>query len=419
MKKPRNTITTLLKTGFFHIFGSSVINKIVAFLSSVVLVRILTKEEYGIFTYAWNIYSIVILANGLGMENGVLQLCSERSGDVDYARRVTGFGARVGLLWDLLLAAVLLGISLFVPLKIDSADTLLQMLCLLPMVQFLYLLSACYLRSQRKNQAFSKLSTINTVLVFVISVGCAFLFREKGMVMGYYGAYAVSAVVAIFVMKVDLFRGGSLQKQEKKALMGIAVVSMCNNGLSQLMYQLDLFVLGIVDPQETVLASYRVATIIPTALIFIPMALITYVYPYFAEHRNDKQWCLRTYKKILLGLGCFNFALSAVLVAAAPLIVKILFGEAYMDAVPVFRVLSVNYFLSGTFRSLSGNLLVTQRKLKFNLLVAVLSGILNVVGNALLIPIYGPMGAAYATVMVVIFTSVLSTGYLVYTFKKK
>ena len=45
-------INTLFKTGFFHIFGSNVINKILAFLSSVILVRILTKTEYGAFTYA-------------------------------------------------------------------------------------------------------------------------------------------------------------------------------------------------------------------------------------------------------------------------------------------------------------------------------------------------------------------------------
>ncbi len=67
MEKVLPKIKTLLRTGFFHIFGSSVINKIIAFLSSVVLVRILTKAEYGVFTYAWNIYSIILILNGMGI----------------------------------------------------------------------------------------------------------------------------------------------------------------------------------------------------------------------------------------------------------------------------------------------------------------------------------------------------------------
>ena len=71
----------LFQTGFFHIFGSSVINKILTFLSNVVLVRLISKEAYGVFTYAWNIYSLVLLLNGLGVVSGLLQLCSERADD--------------------------------------------------------------------------------------------------------------------------------------------------------------------------------------------------------------------------------------------------------------------------------------------------------------------------------------------------
>lgn len=90
-----------------------------------------------------------------------------------------------------------------------------------------------------------------------------------------------------------------------------------------------------------------------------------------------------------------------------------------MDALSIFRLLSVNFFVSGTFRILSGNLLVTQRKLKFNFLVAVVSSCVNVAANFLFINWWGAMGAALATVLVVLLTSVANTVYLVYTFKKK
>jgi O-antigen/teichoic acid export membrane protein len=409
----------LLKSGFFHIFGSSVLNKIISFLSSVVLVRILTKSEYGIFTYAWNIYSIVLLFNGLGVDSAILQLCSERSGDEGYAQRVCSYGTRVGIGFNVLLTVVMIGIALFAPLTISGARELLLLLCLLPMIQLLFNLSTSYLRAQKRNQDFALLSTVNTALVFFVSAGGAIAFREKGMAFGYYTAYAISVLLGAFKMRVRLFnKQEHLEEQDSKALLSIGAVSMCNNGLSQLLYLLGVFVLGIVVADETVLASYKTATLIPTALNFIPTSLVIYLYPYFAEHRDDGAWCLKRYKQVVLGVGAANAVISLILVLGAPLIIRLLFGEQYLDAVPVFRVLSSNYFLSGTFQVLAGNLLVTQRKLKYNLLVAIISGLVNIAANFLFIQWWGSMGAALATVCVVIIASVMNTCYLVYTFRK-
>lgn len=412
------SIKQLFRTGFFHIFGSSTLNKIVTFLSSVVLVRILSKAEYGVFTYAWNIYSIVLLLNGFGMESGVLQLCSERAGDRAYMNSITHFGLRFGLIADTLLALVLLSIGLFAPLKVQGSSELLMLLCLLPMVQLIYGIISSRLRSEKRNQEYSRLTLFNTVAVFLLTAGLAFLFRQAGMVLGYYAAYACSIALALKTGGFRMERAPAPDRPERKALLSIALVSMCNNGLSQLMYLLDVFVLGIVDPQETLLASYKVATLIPSALPFIPLSLIIYLYPYFAERRNDRDWCLKRYKQVLLGLGSFNTVVSVALFLLAPWIVRLLFGEVYLDAVPVFRVLALNYFISGTFRILSGNLLVTQRKLKFNLLVALISGGANIAADFLFIRWWGSLGAALATVLVTLISSILSTTYLIYTFKK-
>ncbi len=413
-------VKTLFKTGFFHIFGSSVINKVIAFLSTAILVRVLTKEEYGVFSYAWNIYSIIILFNGLDMNSAVLQLGSEKSGDTVYLRRICNYCTRSGVLFDVLLVVVFLVIGFFVPLKIEGAPALFKMMCLLPMFLFIYNIVLSKLRAERRNKDFSNITVINTALIFVLCTTFAWLLREKGMIIGYYASYAVTALVGFYFFKVKLFSNDKRpDKKEIKDIRSIAVVSMCNTSLSQLLYLLDIFVLGLVAPEETVLASYRVATIIPTALGFIPISLVTYLYPYFAEHRNDSEWCLKNYKKILVGLGALNAVLSAVLCLFAPLIVKIFFGEQYADAVPIFRVLSVNYFFSGTFRVLGGNLLVTQRKLKFNFMVAVMSGIVNVIADFLFINWWGPMGAALATVLVVVFSGTLNTSYLFYIFTRK
>lgn len=411
-------INKLRITGFFHIFGSSVINKIVSFLSSIVLVRILSKGEYGIFTYGWNIYCIILLVSGLGMDSGVLQLCSENSQNEKLSKSICGYAVKLGLTVNFLLAIAIFCISIFAPLTIGGADTLLRMLCLLPLIQLLYNLSVSYLRAQKRNQDYSRLSVLNTVMIFVFSVCGALLFHEKGLVLGYYLSYILSVIYVIFVLRINLFQ--KVDKPDHKTVVdirNISIVSMCNNGLSQLMYLLDVFVLGIVAAEENILASYKVATVIPSALTFIPLSLVIYLYPYFAQHRNDRKWCIKNYRLMLSSLAVLNAFVSIILFSFAPLIIRILFGENYMDAVPVFRILSVNYFISGTFRVLSGNLLVTQRKLKFNLIVAIISGTVNAIADYIFIKKWGSLGAAYASVLVVLISSIISTTYLIYTFR--
>lgn len=420
MGELKNKLGTLFRTGFFHIFGGSVINKIVSFFSSVLLVRILTKQEYGVFTYGWNIYSLLALFGGLGLTSGVLQLSSERSGDLEYTNRISRYATRLGLSFDLCLCFFILAVSFFIPLKIPESRRVLFSVCLLPAVVFLANMSEIYLRSLKRNQEYAKLLTAYTITVAVASNLGAIFFRELGMVIGQYIAALAAFLIARFFFHIKLidFKASGIG-DDRKPLLRISLVALVNNSLVQLMYLLDVFVLGIVDPQATILASYKVATVIPTAFTFIPQSLVLYLYPYFAEHKDDGQWCLSHYKKIVLGFGLFNLLLAAVMFALAPLVIRIVHGSAYLDSVPVFRILMINYFFSATFRTLSVNLLISQRKLGFNLFVAVFSSLINIAADYFLITWMGSIGAALATLTVMLVASVLSTSFLVITFRNK
>lgn len=410
-------IKKLFKTGFFHIFGGSVLNKIIVFLSSIVIVRILSKTEYGIFTYAWNIYSFVILVNGLGLANGALQVGSEKWDEAE-CENIFFYALYKGILFDCGIFIVMLLIAFFYPTAIEDARALLAAMCLLPLVQFLYELEMTYLRVKRMNQTYAKINIIATVLVFSFSIIGALLFREMGLVIGRYVAW----ILVIFIgFKVINHRGRKITPviglEQKRSIMRISIVSVANNGISSLLYLLDVFVLGIVTTNGEILASYKVATAIPTALLFIPSSIAIYVYPYFAVHYNDKKWCLRNYKKIFVANIALNFLISIILIVFAPLIIQIVFGKQYMDAVPVFRILSLSYLISSCFRIISSNLLVMMKKLKFNMIEALLSGVINVFADYYFIKAYGSIGAAIVTLIVVTFSGLMSTSYLLYTYK--
>ena len=57
-KKAKNILKKLGDGGFTHLFGSSVINKVLGFVSSFILVRLIPKADYGVYSNADNIISM-------------------------------------------------------------------------------------------------------------------------------------------------------------------------------------------------------------------------------------------------------------------------------------------------------------------------------------------------------------------------
>lgn len=407
-------------TGFFHVFGSTAINKVISFASGIVLVRIVTKAEYGIFSYANNLLNFFMIAAGLGAASGMLQMCSETRAEAE-KKQIYTYASRNSFAVNCLLSLVILFVSMFVPLKIEGANSCLAIMAFMPIFQYTYEMQIFYLRTQRKNKEYSYSNTFSTVTIFILSCALAYIFGIVGLVAAKYIAFAVSVLFVLLRFKTNypVFKKYDLSKDIKKQFWNISLISMLNNGMSSLMYMLDIFVLGIVVPDSTVVASYKLATNIPTALAFIPAACVTYIYPYFAQHKDDKAWVKKKYLMVSAALAAFCAAIAAVMFVAAPLIIKILFGAQYLDAVPCFRILSVSFAVSAVFRTLPGNILVTQRRLKFNLFTATFSSIVNTILNVIFISKWQSIGAAYATLITVIITGIMDTGYLTYILNKK
>lgn len=410
----------LKTTGFFHIFGATVINKILGFLSSFVIVRLIDKSAFGVYTYANNILSFLLLVSGLGMVSGVFQLCSEKIGNQREIEEIYAYGSEIGIGFNVLVSMVIFIISKWYVLPIPAANHLLTLMALTPLVNIVFELQQIYLRVELKNQQYSYASTINTTLLLICSVIGAALFQEKGLIFARYFAYVLSAFAAYKLFKAPIkLWGRKIADESRRALYRISIISMFNNGLSQILYLLDIFILGLVQINETSIASYKVATVIPTALYFIPSAVCTYIYPHFAMNKDNKKWLVENYKKLSAIMALINAVMVACLEISAPIIVQVFFGKQYMDAVTCFRILVLGYFFNGTFRGIAGNLLVTQRRLKFNFIEGLISGVVNAIGNAMLIPKMGSLGAAYTTLSVMILSSILSTGYFIWVLKNK
>lgn len=410
------------KTGFIHIFGAGTINQVVAFSSGIILVRIIPKTAFGVYSYTSNILQFFILFSGFGIVSAILQLGSENRLNPKLTTTIFNYGFKLGMKINIIISISILLFSLFVPLNLEGSNTLLLYMSFLPLFFLVLELILIYYRFNMYNRVYSWVSVINTVNVLVFSIIGALFFFEKGLVLFRYIAYFITIFIAVFLFKFPIPKIRSrvnIDKNVKKDVWKISFISMANNATSHLIYIVDIFILGLLVPVEGVIASYKVATLIPGALVFIPSTLMIFFYPYFAEKRKDKVWVKKSSWKLIGYFSIFNLALSTFLIMLAPWILNIIFGEQYLDALLPFRLLIASYFVSASFRTISGTLLVTQRKLKFNFFVGIFEGLLNTVMNILLIPALGSIGAALASLFVVTITSVLSLSYFIRSLRIK
>jgi len=402
----------LLNTGFFHIFGSNVINQILIFLSGIIIVRFISKSDYGVYSYSLNILSFFTIALGMGMNSGVLQLCSENIKKPVIRDSIYNYGARVGILFNLAISAAIILIALIIKLPVNGANQILLSLSLIPFLDGIREMQYVYFRSTLDNKNYAYANTLSTVLIVTLSVLGSIVFQVEGLIIGKYIASTVTVALVFCSLKCKLPKLHSrLDKEIKKVLYKISIISMCNNGISNLLYLMDIFLIGLIIKTPDIIADYKVATVIPTALQFIPSAICVYIFPMFSMHKDENLWIRNKSQKVFLYMFAMNFIITAILIIFAPLIISIIFGSQYLNAVAPFRVLSLSYFFVGTFRVLSGNLLVTQRKLVFNLIMTIAAGTVNIIGNIILINEFGSLGAAYTTLFVTSISGIISTVY--------
>lgn len=412
--KENKDLLFLVRNGFFHIFSANVINKIIQFGISVIIVRVITKEAFGMWSYANNILSFFLLVEGLGVVPGLLQFASSsktKEEKLSYLK----YALLVGILFNLGLAIAILLFTTFFQLPVRGSTEILRYLFLIPLVNVFFNILQIFLRSDLRNKQFSIVTVINTLTFFFGVLIGGYLFDILGIVWGRYLSYIISSFIALWFVKdyYKIFVNVKIpNKEQRQDFLKFSIVSMLTNTISQMLYLLDTFLIGIIIQSGTVVASYKTATLIPFALNFIPSSVMTFAYPYFAKHKDDKNLVKNYFLKLQKYLLLFNLVISILLIVFAPFVIRVIFGPEYLDSVLPFRILSFGYLIAGTFRIPAGNIIASLKKVKVNFYNSIISGGANIVLDIILIKNYGSVGAAVATVAVFVVSSFVSNIYL-------
>lgn len=162
--------------------------------------------------------------------------------------------------------------------------------------------------------------------------------------------------------------------------------------------QIDVLMLSVMRSTADA-GIYTVASRLSEVWYFIPVAVATSVLPWVTEARQSAP---ETYQRLLRfifnALAATGLIIALVLSLVAPWLMPWLFGAAYEESAAVLRVhvWATPFMFLGNAQSLW---IVSERLPVISMQRAILGAVTNILLNLWLIPRYGPLGAAYATVV--------------------
>lgn len=398
-----------------QMLSANVLNKIVAMLSNMVITRILTIAEYGSWTYILNVYGYFSLVAGLGLINGAYQFGAENLGG-EKEFQYYSYCLKRGLLCNigLVLIGVLFAFCVQLPLK--NIEMLLVSYIPMLLLEYIMNLFVIILRCQNRIKEYARVLNINTVLIALGTCIGAF-FGISGVILGKYVAYIVSVLLLQQMMKDEtlrLFSQKMLEGKEIRSLWRFSIISCISSAMNSLLYLLDVSMITALLESAEKTAIYKVATLAPSALAFIPSSIMVCILPSIISNNRKRDWLKSHFKMYYVGMGSANLVITVAAIAFAPLIIRVLSGEQYLPAVPYFRILLVGNCISSTFRLLSGNILFALKKVNINMITSIISGGLDIFLNYTLITKFSVMGAAFATVIAETVASIIAFSYACY-----
>lgn len=246
--------------------------------------------------------------------------------------------------------------------------------------------------------------TLRSLIIKVLSIICLFIFvKEKSDLINYVLLYSVANVANEIWNFIALYRSGLHPhftligiKQHIKPLFVLFLSSIAIS----IYTTLDTLMLGFISDYSEV-GYYNNATHITRSILMAISSLAIVAMPRISYYMKDKKMdeinSLITRSVSILAF--LAFPLVAVLILVAPTFIPLFFGTDFCGSILPMQILSLLMIATG-FNNLTGTQILLSLGKDNCFLYSVLTGtISNFVLNALLIPLYGAIGASIASVV--------------------
>ncbi|MCF2555888.1 oligosaccharide flippase family protein [Faecalicatena contorta] len=407
LKNLKSKILDLFKGGFFHIFVGNTMIKLIAFVSSIVIVRLVSKIDYAYLTYADNLYNYVISLAGMGMTAAVLKYCaSSKTKEEDKAYFC--FSLKYGTLLQALVSLVVLGYAMRCNIPFPEAKSIIGALVMYPVLNNILNVFLNYLRAHGYNQLYAKAAFVQTAVVFVLSVILVLFVGVVGIAGARYIAIIVASLCVLKVLSSEMagVESKNLSVREKKDFLMMSFSLMISNLFSLIMPINEMTLVNELLRDEVITANYKIAIMIPSQLAFVTQSIVVYYFTIVAKMKDGKEiWELS--KKVGFVTAGIITVISLLGAILTPIVIRVVYGNQYEDAIPLSLFFWVVYGVNAAIRLIPMNFLPAIGIVKFNAIMAAFSCFVHVCIAYISIKMFGIWGAGVATCIVYLISGIL------------
>ena len=397
-------------------FSGMIYGNINRYLYTLLLARWVGSEFLGIYSLANSVRLISEVFGKMGIEIGVMRFVSLLNPDIEKKKiqRLIGSAVKMTMAISVVIMAGLLVSSGFIVTHILKGPPLLKIVLMVFAIAIPF--NAITLVVAFATQGFKRLKYkifitqfLNpTILLVVMIISFWFISVEVALM----APMLVSSIIGFIVMFAVLKKLTGVKNQQllkapfDRELLVFSYPLMFVTILLTLMHWMDILMLGAFTNASTV-GLYHPAARTAGLLQALLTSFLSIYSPMIAQFHaeSDQKNMSGSYKLVSRWLLTFSIPVALIFLVY-PQKVMLLFGAEYLPSANVLIVLTAATFIHAILGAAQSTLSMTghTRLVLWNAIVAF---VINIILNIILIPNYGMIGAAWATLISLFVISLL------------
>ncbi len=389
-------VGALRAKGFFHLLSVNLLAQALGLGTILVVAKFLSPRELGEARILQSYTALIIAVAAFGYDTAILKVCSEaRPPEERLAILRLGLG-RVALATVISLtvyaALILTGV---LASSVRLAHWMLVYATVVPFAVVGSILMV-YLQALKRIKPLARAQAWVRVQSFLVVVACTWLWGFRGFVFGTIAASAAAMIPLSRAVQVRLF--DRVPVHRVSGFGRLALLSVLGTAVGLLGQSADIFVLDHFARDRQAIGYYALATILVLGAMQVTATVQSIATPYFSERAADGRWVQRQLIRTQLRMTGLSIVVAAGLYALASMFIPLVYGQAYLAALPYLAILLLRYVLWSSY-AVMGVALLGLGRLEYNLAAAVIVTPVGLGLSYLFLRRFGISGVAWAQVV--------------------
>jgi O-antigen/teichoic acid export membrane protein len=391
-------LSNRFEKGIIFVLSGHFISSILQLFGFAIAARFISKEEFGTFILLTVVANFLVMAADFGMTGAVVRFLSIEKDNLEEIAGISlGFSLQVSFL--IIVTAYFWGNTVLSMFNLALIKDHITYVVVLFFFQYHFLRFTAFLQGLHlyKRSAFSQVvyAAVRCSLIWLLVV--FFSMQLNGLILAVISSMMISCIFAYLSIPWYVLPKFSFNLLKKILQFGFPL--QVNNFLAFIYERIDIIILGSMLGPISV-STYEIGYKLPNQLRAFFEAFRSVFFPQMSQYYGNKQ----QYEALVLlnnMLRIVSFVMSGItliIVLYASEIISFLFSWRYGSSAPVFTILMLGITI-GLCNHLMGTALVACGRPKAVLLSSIPETLLNVGINLLLIPSWGIIGAAWASVI--------------------